>query len=480
LTRGDHALVPRRTRRPGAPGAHAIVAEHSSHTLVRRSSFAIAAALTSVALTATAAVSLSGTGGTVGSPGTAAAAEPTPQPSAVVIQPAVRSASEKADAVLTDAAYVTREGDLSRKERKRVRAAAQHLREMVDQARDTSGTTLGLRPAAVASRSTDRASLAERAAGSSAPAATGATASPDTAATPGASEAATAADATVPTNLADAVMGVTPLSERDVVDLPVIETPLAESVDRTADAREAETEGPEALAAGVEALPAGVAAPAATAAPSARRIEKLTTSLQRLIIKADGDAVVSVKAGPTPEEIAAAKKAAEERRAARAARAAEREAAKARKAAAARAAEARQMAETAKNYGNGQIPSSILCGLSFSGEQLRCDAAMALEDLNGAFRATFGHSLDVVDGYRSYADQVAVAASRGALAAVPGTSNHGWGQAIDLSGGIQSFGSAEYNWMSTHAGKYGWKHPAWAEPGGSKPEPWHWEYGVSY
>ncbi|WP_454850856.1 M15 family metallopeptidase [Promicromonospora soli] len=440
---------------------------------MRRSSFAIAAALTSVALTATTAVSLAGTGsagGAGGSPGTAEAAEPALQPSAVVIKPAVRSASEKADAVLTDAVYVTREGDLSKKERKRVRAAAKNLRGMVDRARNSGDPAVGIRPATVAaSRTTDRASLAERAADSSA-----------TAATEVASVAASAADVTAPTNLAGAVTGVTLLNEQKTVGLPVLDTPLAESVDETADAQEAQAEGTEALATGVEALSAGGEAPAVTAAPSARRIEKMTTSLQRLIIKADGDAVVSVKAGPTPEEIAAAKKAAEERRAARAARAAERDAAKARKAAAARAAEARQMAQAAKNYGNGQIPSSILCGLSFSGEQLRCDAAMALEDLNGAFRATFGHSLDVVDGYRSYADQVAVAASRGALAAVPGTSNHGWGQAIDLSGGIQSFGSAEYNWMSAHAGKYGWEHPGWAEPGGSKPEPWHWEYGVSY
>ena len=63
---------------------------------------------------------------------------------------------------------------------------------------------------------------------------------------------------------------------------------------------------------------------------------------------------------------------------------------------------------------------------------------------------------------------------------MPGTSNHGWGQAVDLSGGIQSFGSAEFTWMQANAGKYGWKPPEWAQAGGSKPEPWHWEYGTSY
>jgi D-alanyl-D-alanine carboxypeptidase len=31
--------------------------------------------------------------------------------------------------------------------------------------------------------------------------------------------------------------------------------------------------------------------------------------------------------------------------------------------------------------------------------------------------------------------------------------------------------------MLTHAPLFDWFHPAWAEPGGSRPEPWHWEYG---
>lgn len=64
------------------------------------------------------------------------------------------------------------------------------------------------------------------------------------------------------------------------------------------------------------------------------------------------------------------------------------------------------------------------------------------------------------------------------LAAVPGTSNHGWGKAADLadqSGGL-SFTSAGYKWLKLNAGKYGWNHPGWAEPGSSAAEPWHWEW----
>ena len=60
---------------------------------------------------------------------------------------------------------------------------------------------------------------------------------------------------------------------------------------------------------------------------------------------------------------------------------------------------------------------------------------------------------------------------------VPGTSNHGWGLAVDLCGGIQSFTSPQHDWMSKYAGRFGWRQPAWAQQGGSKPAPWHWEFG---
>ena len=52
-----------------------------------------------------------------------------------------------------------------------------------------------------------------------------------------------------------------------------------------------------------------------------------------------------------------------------------------------------------------------------------------------------------------------------ALAAVPGTSNHGWGLAVDLCGGIQNFGTPHYTWMKANAGRFGFLHPDWAEPG---------------
>jgi LAS superfamily LD-carboxypeptidase LdcB len=82
----------------------------------------------------------------------------------------------------------------------------------------------------------------------------------------------------------------------------------------------------------------------------------------------------------------------------------------------------------------------------------------------------------VTDSYRSYAAQVDVFARKPGLAAVPGRSKHGWGLAVDFCGGVQSFDGEAHHWMQANAARYGWVHPAWAEPGGSMPEPWHWEF----
>jgi len=41
---------------------------------------------------------------------------------------------------------------------------------------------------------------------------------------------------------------------------------------------------------------------------------------------------------------------------------------------------------------------------------------------------------------------------------------------------VESFAGAAHLWMEQHAPLYGWFHPAWAEPTGLLPEPWHWEF----
>lgn len=82
----------------------------------------------------------------------------------------------------------------------------------------------------------------------------------------------------------------------------------------------------------------------------------------------------------------------------------------------------------------------------------------------------------VTDSYRDFATQVRLYQQKPGLAAVPGTSNHGWALAVDLCGGAESFGTPAELWLRANAGRYGWIHPAWAEPYSLRAEPWHWEY----
>lgn len=127
---------------------------------------------------------------------------------------------------------------------------------------------------------------------------------------------------------------------------------------------------------------------------------------------------------------------------------------------------------------NGRIPAGELCPLpGASGHLLRCDAAAAYGNLATAYRARFGTRLCITDSYRPFDAQVAAAERKPELAAKPGTSNHGWALAVDLCGGANDFGTRQHRWLQANAGRYGWRQPSWAAKGGSRPEPWHWEFG---
>ncbi len=77
----------------------------------------------------------------------------------------------------------------------------------------------------------------------------------------------------------------------------------------------------------------------------------------------------------------------------------------------------------------------------------------------------------------------------GNLAAKPGSSNHGWGLAIDFrvstqkgsaGSSINGFSSADYIWLKNNSYKYGWINPSAMTPSGgcsgSKCEAWHFQY----
>ena len=129
------------------------------------------------------------------------------------------------------------------------------------------------------------------------------------------------------------------------------------------------------------------------------------------------------------------------------------------------------------SHSNGGIPDSELQTLSFSpGNKMNKKAAAAMEEMNKAYKADNGSNLTINEAYRDCATQIRYSKELGSRAAPapPCVSNHGWGLAADIE--VGAFGSSTYNWLKANAHKYGYVHPAWAEPGGSNPEQWHWEY----
>ena len=127
-------------------------------------------------------------------------------------------------------------------------------------------------------------------------------------------------------------------------------------------------------------------------------------------------------------------------------------------------------------YPNGLIPAAALCAIGSGSHGLRCDAAQAFQAMAAAYASSFGTPMCITSSYRPYGAQVALYAQKPGLAAVPGTSMHGWGLAVDLCGGIESFSTPQYAWMVVNAPSFGWVHPRWADPGMGREEPWHWEF----
>ena len=120
-------------------------------------------------------------------------------------------------------------------------------------------------------------------------------------------------------------------------------------------------------------------------------------------------------------------------------------------------------------FGNGQIPDGILQPIGQGGHKLYAPAADQWKNAVTAAKAE-GIDLKITDSYRSYDQQVDLVRrkglySQGGYGAVPGTSNHGWGLAVDAD----VTDPATLSWMKNNAYKYGYVE--------SVPrEPWHWEF----
>lgn len=121
-----------------------------------------------------------------------------------------------------------------------------------------------------------------------------------------------------------------------------------------------------------------------------------------------------------------------------------------------------------EGYGNGQIPPSQLVPIPGTDERMWAPAAEAFTRMRADARRQ-GIDLPVSDAYRPLHDQHRLADelglySEGGLAAHPGTSQHGWGRAVDLDLTDEALA-----WMRQNAHRYGFTEPVAREP-------WHWEF----
>jgi len=119
-------------------------------------------------------------------------------------------------------------------------------------------------------------------------------------------------------------------------------------------------------------------------------------------------------------------------------------------------------------YGNGKIPAEALHPVGTTGHKLWSPAADSLTALMADAKRA-GVNIGITDSYRSYAEQVDLAKrkglySQGGLAAKPGTSDHGWGLAVDLD-----LNPRAQEWMRANAAKFGFVED-------TPREPWHWAF----
>lgn len=123
-------------------------------------------------------------------------------------------------------------------------------------------------------------------------------------------------------------------------------------------------------------------------------------------------------------------------------------------------------------FGNGKVPREQLAPVGQGGHRLWAPAAASWQNLVAAARAD-GVTMRITDSYRSYEEQVDLAERKGlyqngGLAAVPGTSNHGWGMAVDAD--VRD--PTTMAWLRTNGPRFGWVEAVTREP-------WHWEFRPS-
>ena len=119
---------------------------------------------------------------------------------------------------------------------------------------------------------------------------------------------------------------------------------------------------------------------------------------------------------------------------------------------------------------SGFIPEKALIQVA-PGHYLKPDAAKNFKAMLRAARKD-GVNISYTDTYRDYQTQVETKQAKGAYAATPGNSNHGWGMAVDFNVNDPKVKA----WLDKNGKRFGWVNPLWAHDGEGIEEPWHWEY----
>lgn len=131
-------------------------------------------------------------------------------------------------------------------------------------------------------------------------------------------------------------------------------------------------------------------------------------------------------------------------------------------------------------YSNGNIPLGALTPIDYPGIELDVftgslsdlylepNAARAMLSMMQEYNRQTGGYLHPNEGYRTYAGQVYwkdywTRQGQPGNAATPGTSNHGWGQAVDFN-----LTSAQSSWLAANASRFGYTR--------STSESWHYDY----
>jgi D-alanyl-D-alanine carboxypeptidase/Putative peptidoglycan binding domain len=122
-------------------------------------------------------------------------------------------------------------------------------------------------------------------------------------------------------------------------------------------------------------------------------------------------------------------------------------------------------------YGNGQLPDTMLQKIGVSSHRLHPTAAAGFAKLH-QLAAAAGIDLTCSDSYRTLDQQVALKAQKPDWSATPGRSVHGWGFAVDVAVGTppKAFGASVLKWLNDNGPPNGWFM------GRPKDEPWHWVY----